>query len=173
MQGPGDNLYDQHNAVIFRRMQKSPSLLTDQDQQTGASNFVNIDFAELCHIFLTTWHSMEYLIQNAENLRFKSPLLPDQSIWHLCLPTKKSGPKKARKRLIRLAFCQAYLYRLVIMEVPPRFELGNRGFADPCLTTWLWYHIRKGVHAVLLFTLERVTRLELATSTLARWRSTR
>ena len=52
MQGPGDNLYVQHNAVIFRRMQKSPSLLTDQDQQTGASNFVNIDFAELCHIFL-------------------------------------------------------------------------------------------------------------------------
>ena len=21
----------------------------------------------------------------------------------------------------------------------PRFELGNRGFADLCLTTWLWY----------------------------------
>ena len=94
MQGPGDNLYDQHNAVIFRRMQKSPSLLTDQDQQTGASNFVNIDFAELCHIFLSTWHSMEYLIQNAENQRFKSTLLPYQSILHLCLPTKKSELKK-------------------------------------------------------------------------------
>ena len=74
--------------------EKSPGSLTYQDQQTGASNFVNIDFAELCHIFLSTWHSMEYLIQNAENLRFKSPLLPDRSIWHLCLPTKKSGSKK-------------------------------------------------------------------------------
>ena len=23
------------------------------------------------------------------------------------------------------------------MEATPRFELGNQGFADPCLTTWL------------------------------------
>ena len=27
------------------------------------------------------------------------------------------------------------------MEAPPRFELGNRGFAVLCLTTWLWRHI--------------------------------
>ena len=26
------------------------------------------------------------------------------------------------------------------LEAPPRFELGNQGFADPCLTTWLWRH---------------------------------
>ena len=26
------------------------------------------------------------------------------------------------------------------MEAPPRFELGNKGFADLCLTTWLWRH---------------------------------
>ena len=25
------------------------------------------------------------------------------------------------------------------MEVPPRFELGNRAFAELCLTTWLWH----------------------------------
>ncbi len=24
-----------------------------------------------------------------------------------------------------------------LLEVSPRFELGNEGFADPCLTTWL------------------------------------
>ena len=47
------------------------------------------------------------------------------------------------------------------LEATPRFELGNQGFADPCLTTWLCRHM------------ERTTRLELATSTLARWRSTR
>ena len=122
MQGPGDNLYDQHNAVIFRRMQKSPSLLTDQDQQTGASNFVNIDFAELRHIFLSTWHSMEYLIQNAENQRFKSPLLPYQSILHLCLPTKKSELKKTRKWLMPLAFRQWHLYRFDIMVAGAGFE---------------------------------------------------
>ena len=74
--------------------EKSPGSLTYQDQQTGASNFVNIDFLELFHIFLSTWHSMAYLIQNAKNQRFKSPLLPYQSILHLCLPTKKSELKK-------------------------------------------------------------------------------
>ena len=27
------------------------------------------------------------------------------------------------------------------MEAPPRFELGHRGVADLCLTTWLWLHL--------------------------------
>ena len=27
------------------------------------------------------------------------------------------------------------------LEVPPRFELGNKGFADLCLTTWLWRRV--------------------------------
>ena len=107
--------------LFFRRTQKSPGLLTDQDQQTGASNFVNIDFAELCHIFLSTWHSMEYLIQNAENLRFKSHLLPDQSIWHLCLPTKNSG-SKSPETVDAPEFSQAHLYRLVILVAGAGFE---------------------------------------------------
>ena len=51
--------------------------------------------------------------------------------------------------------------RPLFLEVTTRFELVNEGFADPCLTTWLQHHM------------ERLTRLELATSTLARWRSTR
>ena len=50
---------------------------------------------------------------------------------------KKSGLEKARKRLMRLTFRQTHLYRFVNMEATPRFELGNQGFADPCLTTWL------------------------------------
>ena len=107
--------------LFLLRTQKSPGLLTDQDQQTGASNFVNIDFAELCHIFLSTWHSMEYLIQNAENLRFKSPLLPDQSIWHLCLPTKNPG-SKSPETVDAPEFSQAHLYRLVIMVAGAGFE---------------------------------------------------
>ncbi len=49
-----------------------------------------------------------------------------------------------------------------LMEAAPRFELGNKGFADLCLTTWRCRH-RK---------MERKTRLELATPTLARWCST-
>ena len=36
-----------------------------------------------------------------------------------------------------------YLFCQHILEVTPRFELGNEGFADPCLTTWLCHHIRE------------------------------
>ncbi len=32
-------------------------------------------------------------------------------------------------------------FRTYIFKAPPRFELGNRGFADLGLTTWLWRHI--------------------------------
>ena len=28
------------------------------------------------------------------------------------------------------------------VEVPPGFEPGNEGFADLCLTTWLWHQIK-------------------------------
>ncbi len=63
---------------------------------------------------------------------------------------------------------------VVFMEVPPRFELGNESFADSCLTAWPRYRlIKTGTQLRSYFILlERVTRLELATSTLARWRST-
>ena len=64
-----------------------------------------------------------------------------------------------------------------VMEAPPGIGPGNRGFAVRCLTAWLWRRIydiqigtRKGPDFV---NMERPTRLELATSTLARWRSTR
>ena len=28
-----------------------------------------------------------------------------------------------------------------VVEAPPRFELGNKAFAELCLTTWLWRRI--------------------------------
>ena len=28
------------------------------------------------------------------------------------------------------------------LEAPPGFEPGDKGFADPCLTTWLWRRIQ-------------------------------
>ena len=49
-------------------------------------------------------------------------------------------------------------YGLRGLEVTPRFELGNEGFADPCLTTWLCHRMEKGANALLLFHLERATR---------------
>ena len=43
------------------------------------------------------------------------------------------------------------------MEVPPRFELGRKGFADLGLTAWLWYHIHKnnGVQRVFALAIRR------------------
>ena len=32
---------------------------------------------------------------------------------------------------------------LSLLEAPPRFELGNKGFADLCLTTWLWRRFKR------------------------------
>ena len=69
----------------------------------------------------------------------------------------------------------------LIMEATIGFEPMHQSFADSCLTTWLCRHIyflKKIGHKKLgefcvLFFMERMTRLELATSTLARWRSTR
>ena len=56
----------------------------------------------------------------------------------------------------------------LIMEATIRFELMHQGVADPRLTAWLCRLI-----LYLDKKMERMTRLELATSTLARWRSTR
>ena len=47
------------------------------------------------------------------------------------------------------------------MEVAVGIEPTNKSFAGPCLTTWLRHQ-----------KMERETRFELATSTLARWSST-
>ena len=57
------------------------------------------------------------------------------------------------------------LREYIILEVTPRIELGNRGFADLGLTAWL-------CHRYVIKKMERKTRLELATPTLARWCST-
>ena len=39
-------------------------------------------------------------------------------------------------------------YENGILEVPPRFELGNESFADSCLTTWPRYHMKLGTPCV-------------------------
>ena len=87
------------------------------------------------------------------------------AIIRYCPCYGNSAYKKARERLF---------FPLLFLEVPPRFELGNKGFADLCLTSWLWRRVesRTGIGSAFIC-LERKTRLELATSTLARWRSTR
>ena len=52
---------------------------------------------------------------------------------------------------MRLAFHQTHLYRFVNMEVTPRFELGNEGFADPCLTTWLCHRMTERTEVLSVF----------------------
>ena len=48
-------------------------------------------------------------------------------------------PVKRAKAVYNISYTQL----LSNLEVTPRFELGNEGFADPCLTTWLCHHIRE------------------------------
>ncbi len=57
------------------------------------------------------------------------------------------------------------------MEATSGFEPLNGGFADPCLTTWLRRRFRP-LPDGLVRILERKTRFELATSSLARRHST-
>ncbi len=54
------------------------------------------------------------------------------------------------------------------VEVPPGFEPGNKGVADLCLTTWLWHRENTKDALSRLLYMERKTRFELATFTLAR-----
>ena len=53
----------------------------------------------------------------------------------LSLPTNKKAPAEAG----------------AFMEVPPGFEPGNQGFADPCLTTWLWHRKNKTAKRLFYF----------------------
>ena len=66
-----------------------------------------------------------------------------------------SFPAAGKKSRSKASFAPA-------VEVPPRFELGMKVLQTSALP--LGYGTKK---------MERMTRLELATSTLARWRSTR
>ena len=70
------------------------------------------------------------------------------------------------------------------LEAPPRFELGIRvlqthalplGYSAVAFTFAEREHFckNKSIAPAFARALERITRLELATSTLARWRSTR
>ena len=43
-----------------------------------------------------------------------------------------------------VAFVKKPAYACRLLEAPPRFELGRKGFADLCLTAWLWCRIWSG-----------------------------
>ena len=44
-----------------------------------------------------------------------------------------------------------HLFRPLVMEAPPGFEPGRKGFADLCLTTWLWCLIQLNKGRLRLF----------------------
>ncbi len=56
-----------------------------------------------------------------------------------CSVRGKREKDGSRRLFLRKKILNAFAFRIV--EVTPRFELGNEGFADPCLTTWLCHHI--------------------------------
>ena len=87
-------------------------------------------------------------------------------IQHLLLMVLVVGLEPTRPCELRILSPVRLPFRHTsIMEVPPRFELGNKGFADLGLTTWRWYHFYNKK-------MERKTRFELATLALARQCST-
>ena len=49
--------------------------------------------------------------------------------------------KKTRENLGFLAW---HLFCQTVLEAPPGIGPGNKGFADLCLTAWLWRRIRNG-----------------------------
>ena len=59
------------------------------------------------------------------------------------------------------------------LEAPPGIGPGNKGFADLCLTAWLWRLMKLRARSFSCPSVERITGLEPATSTLARSRSTK
>ena len=83
------------------------------------------------------------------------------------LAHQRVAPRKTKKAL--------YLQCFSFSGGATQNRTGGEGFADLCLTAWLWRRIIKQeiTHRYLLFLLERITGLEPATSTLARWRSTK
>src|SRR6185295_15711762 len=51
------------------------------------------------------------------------------------------GPDRAAERLVLFAVqpeAVEHVCGALLEEAPPGFEPGSEGFADPCLTTWLW-----------------------------------
>ena len=58
-----------------------------------------------------------------------------------CAVFAGQGPQNdaKTKKQMRPAFAR----RICGLEVPPRFELGNEGFADLCLTTWPRHHMSR------------------------------
>ena len=93
---------------------------------------------------------------------------------------------KSEERIVKNTKKKKPLTRLFFLEAPPGIGPGNKGFADLCLTAWLWCRRMKktkkmfcGKEPYIIFRfiqtalLERITGLEPATSTLARSRSTK
>ena len=60
--------------------------------------------------------TFQYLFCRKEKPPWKKRLFWSQK----CKKTQKNTPKTG------------------FLEAPPGFEPGSQGFADPCLTTWLW-----------------------------------
>ena len=62
-----------------------------------------------------------------------------KTAWHLpfCF---KSHFCKSPQTIEKSEQFRCHLNHSLLLEAPPRFELGHKGVADLCLTTWLWRH---------------------------------
>ena len=120
--------------------EKSPGSLTDQDQQTGASNFVNIDFLNYSIFFFLhgiPWHiwSRMQRIRGSNHLYF-----PIKAFCiYVCL--QKNPGQKSPEMVDAPEFSQAHLYRLVNM-------VAGAGFEPTAFGLWGCDSFRKSVQSV-------------------------
>ena len=83
--------------------------------------------------------------------RFTSTPLLENAVWHLFIFTKirisrkaalcaQSAEKRRKTKKTRenLGFSAWHLFCQDALEAPPGIGPGNKGFADLCLTAWLW-----------------------------------
>ncbi len=73
----------------------------------------------------------------------------ENGVWHLFIFAlsrilKKQGKRrKTKKTRENLGFFDRHLLRPEHLEAPPGIGPGNKGFADLCLTAWLWCLIQR------------------------------
>ena len=105
----------------------------------------------------------------------RSTAMPDFSV-HSVLQSGAGGRTWTGTKLPSRDFkslASAYSATSAYIGGTTRNRTVDEGFADPSLTAWLWCHNSFPLCWIpFLKKMERKTRFELATFTLARWRST-
>ena len=84
-------------------------------------------------MFCSRWSQSDVMCSASS--RAKRTSLAKQTSRTKCTSRSACGTHRSKKKSTAYAV-------LFFLEAPPGFEPGDKGFADPCLTTWLWRRIQ-------------------------------